>query len=63
MKHKSITENTRRMINGTSTVTVNITALNPFFYNNVITTFMQISNNRNTNNTFYEDKLQNKQFN
>ena len=51
------------MINGTSTMAVNITALNPFFYNNVITTFMQISNNRNTNNTFYGDKLQNKQFN
>ena len=59
----SITENTRRMINGTRTVAVNITALNPFFYINVITTFMQISNNRNTNNTFYGDKLQSKQFN
>ena len=37
MKHKSIIEYTRRMIKGTSTVAVNITALNPFFYNSVIT--------------------------
>ena len=37
MKYKSITEITRRNINRSSTVVVNLTALNPFFHNSVIT--------------------------
>ena len=37
IKYKSIAENTRRKFIGTSTVTVSITELNPFFYNSVIT--------------------------
>ena len=41
---------------------VSITELNPFYYNSVLQRFIQVSINKNINNTSYKIKLQNKQF-